>query len=377
MGSMSHTGAPDPVRTPYATAEQRWTAVTGRDPSADGAFLYAVSTTKVFCRPSCGSRRPRRDHVEFFETCEAAVRAGYRPCRRCRPDASDRREELAALVARACRLLEREEGLQTRALAARLGVDVFRLQRLFRREVGVAPQAYRRRALAERARAALPGEPSVSAAIYGAGYSTSSRFYDGVGRELGMPPRQARAGGAGASVRFAIRACSLGRLLVAWTERGVCEVRFADTDAEAARALRARYPAAALCRADAPAWVDEVVERVERPGPSALPLDIQGTAFQQRVWEALRRIPPGQTRSYGQLAVEVAAPSAVRAVARAVASNRIAVLVPCHRIVRGDGQLSGYRWGQARKRELLRRERTPEGAPTRSTRSADRTFTPG
>lgn len=229
--------------------------------------------------------------------------------------------------------------------------------------MGVAPQAYRRRALAERARAALAREPTVSAAIYGAGYAASSRFYAGVGRELGMPPRQARAGGAGASVEFTIRESTLGRLLVAWTARGVCEVRLADTDAEATEALRARFPAAALRRTGAPAWVDEVAREVERPRRSTLPLDVQGTAFQQRVWAALRRIPPGETRTYGELAAQLGVPRSARAVAGAVAANPVAVLVPCHRVIRGDGQLSGFRWGPARKRELLRRERATRGGP--------------
>lgn len=346
--------------SPYATPEQRWAAVQARDRSADEAFVYAVSTTGVFCRPGCASRRPRREHVEFFDGAEAALRAGYRACRKCRPDAPVAEAE-RALVVRACRLLEGEEAIGTGALAARLVIDPFRLQRLFRREVGVAPQAYRRRALAERARAALAREPTVSAALYGAGYSASSRFYAGVGRELGMPPRQAKAGGAGASVEFTIRECTLGRLLVAWTARGVCEVRLADTDEEAAEALRARFPAATLRWTGAPAWVDEVAREVERPRRSTLPLDVQGTAFQQRVWEALRRIPPGETRTYGELAAQLGVPRAARAVAGAVAANPVAVLVPCHRVIRGDGQLSGFRWGPARKRELLRRERAARG----------------
>lgn len=343
---------------PYATPAARWSAILSRDAAADGAFVYAVSTTGVFCRPSCASRRPRREHVELFDDGEAARRAGYRACRRCGPEAAGRAREQTARLVEACRLLEQHgDRLTTRALARRLGLDVFRLQRLFQAEVGVTPQAYRRRALAERARGALAAAPSVSAAVYEAGYSTSSRFYAGVGHELGMAPRQARAGGRGAEVRYAVRRCSLGALLVAWTARGVCDVRFAEGEDEAARALLARYPAAALARSDLPAWLDAVVSQVERPGPSALPLDIQGTAFQQRVWEALRRIPAGETRSYAALARELGVPAATRAVAAACAANRLAVLVPCHRAVRSDGALAGYRWGLTRKRELLRRER--------------------
>jgi AraC family transcriptional regulator of adaptative response/methylated-DNA-[protein]-cysteine methyltransferase len=345
------------MTAPYATPAARWAAILARDRAADGAFVYAVATTGVFCRPSCASRRPLRRNVRFFDGGAAAVEAGFRACRRCGPGAPDRGRERSARILEACRLLEGEERLTTRALARRLGVDVFGLQRAFKAEVGVTPQAYRRRALAERARAELSRAPSVSAAIYGAGYSTSSRFYDGLGRELGMAPGQARAGGRGAEVRYAIRRCSLGTLLVAWTARGVCDVRFADGEEAAARELRDRFPAAALARSDLPAWVDAVVAAVERPGPSTLPLDVQGTAFQQRVWEALRRIPAGETRSYAALAAELGAPGAARAVAGACAANSLAVLVPCHRVIRGDGDLAGYRWGIDRKRELLRRER--------------------
>lgn len=340
----------------YASPQERWAAVVGRDAGADGAFLYAVTTTGVFCRPSCASRRPLRRNVEFFDTPEAAARAGYRACRRCVPDGTDPRSDAASRMVRACRMLEREEGVQTRELARRLGLNAFTLQRLFKKHVGVSPQAYRRRILAERARQELSASASVSAAAYGAGYSSSSRFYEGVGRELGMPPRRAHAGGQGARVRYAVRGCALGTLLVGWTDRGVCDVRFGEGEEQAVRGIRARFPRAALERSDVPGWVDEVVDVVERPRRSELPLDIQGTAFQQRVWEELRRIPVGETRSYAEVAAAIGAPAAVRAVAGACAANRLAILVPCHRVVGAGGRLSGYRWGVARKRELLRRE---------------------
>jgi AraC family transcriptional regulator of adaptative response/methylated-DNA-[protein]-cysteine methyltransferase len=344
------------MQSEYSSPEERWAAVQARDAAADGAFLYGVTTTGVFCRPSCASRMPLLRHVRFFDTREAAERAGYRACRRCAPDRVDPRREAAARVVQACRLLESDEGLGTRELARRLGLNPFTLQRAFKRHVGVTPQAYRRRVLAERAREEIPAASSVSAAIYAAGYSSSSRFYEGVGRELGMQPRQARAGGRGAQVLYAIRSSGLGTLLVAWTERGVCDVRFGETEDEAVRGIRARFPAAALERSEVPGWVDEVVEVIERPRRSDIPLDVQGTAFQQRVWEELRRIPPGETRSYTQVAAAIGAPSAVRAVASACAANRLAVLVPCHRVVRSGGDLSGYRWGVERKRELIRRE---------------------
>jgi AraC family transcriptional regulator of adaptative response/methylated-DNA-[protein]-cysteine methyltransferase len=343
------------MSAPDTLADARWAAVVARDAASDRAFVYAVTSTGVFCRPSCASRRPLRRNVEFFETPAEAERAGYRACRRCGPGAPDRAERTARIV-RACRLLEGEAPVTTRALARRLGVDVFHLQRQFRREVGVTPQAYRRRVLAERARAALQLAPSVSAAVYEAGYSSSSRFYEGVGRELGMAPRRARAG-EGPEVRFALRRCSLGAIGIAWTDRGVCDVRFAASGDEAARAIQARWPAARREPSGTPPWVDRVVEAVERPGPSDIPLDIRGTAFQQRVWAALRRIPPGETRSYAELAAALGLRGAARAVGRACAQNPIAVLVPCHRVVRGDGALAGYRWGVERKRALLRRER--------------------
>jgi AraC family transcriptional regulator of adaptative response/methylated-DNA-[protein]-cysteine methyltransferase len=344
------------MRIEYSTEAGRWAAVVTRDRRADGAFVLGVRTTGVYCRPGCTSRTPLRRNVEFFDAPAAAERAGYRACLRCKPDRTSPWREAAERIVQACRMLEREEGLETRELARRLGMNAFTLQRSFKQQVGVTPQAYRRRILAERARERIPASRSVSEAVYGAGYSGSSRFYEGVGRELGMPPRQAQAGGRGAEVRYAVRPCSLGTVLLAWTERGACDVRFAGTEAEAVRELRARFPAATAVRSQAPGWVDEVVELIERPRGSDLPLDIQGTAFQQRVWAELRRIPPGQTRSYAQVAAAIGAPSSARAVARACAANRLAVLVPCHRVIGKGGDLSGYRWGTARKRELLQRE---------------------
>ncbi len=344
------------MTTAYTNPEERWAAVVARDRSADGAFVLGVKTTGVYCRPGCSARTPLRRNIEFFDTPAAAERAGYRACRRCTPDRESPWHEQARRMVQACRLLEREEGLETRELARRLGMNAFTLQRTFKAHVGVTPQAYRRRVLAERARREIPAARSVSEAIYGAGYSGSSRFYEGIGRELGMPPRQLRAGGRGAEVRYAVRACALGTLLVAWTDRGACDVRFGATEEEVARGIRGRFPAAALARSEVPAWVNELVDVIERPRRSDIPLDIQGTAFQQRVWQELRRIPPGETRSYAQVAAAVGAPAAARAVARACATNHLAVLVPCHRVVHSGGDLSGYRWGPERKRELLRRE---------------------
>ncbi|HET6414386.1 MAG TPA: bifunctional DNA-binding transcriptional regulator/O6-methylguanine-DNA methyltransferase Ada [Anaeromyxobacter sp.] len=348
---------------PYESPEDRWAAVLSRDRGADGAFLYAVGTTGVFCRPSCPSRRPLRKNVVFFETEEAAARAGYRPCRRCAPGRPDPRRERDSLLVRACRLLEREERLGNRELARCLGLNTFTLERLFKRQMGVTPQAYRRRVLAERARIGIPAAASVSAAAYAAGYSSSSRFYEGIGKELGMAPRQARGGGRGACVRYALRRSSLGTVLIAWTERGVCDVRFGDSEEEVVRGIEARYKEATLSRGEVPAFVREAVELVERPRQSEIPLDIQGTAFQERVWDALRRILPGETRSYAEVAAAIGAENSARAVAGACAANHLAVLIPCHRVVRRGGKLSGYRWGVERKRELLRREAAADPPP--------------
>jgi AraC family transcriptional regulator of adaptative response/methylated-DNA-[protein]-cysteine methyltransferase len=336
--------------------DARWNAITHRLASADGQFLYAVTTTGIFCRPSCPSRLPLRANVELFDTSADAVRAGFRACKRCKPTEASPAAKLAALLVSACRLLERQEATQTEEVAREVGLSTFYFSRLFKSHVGVTPQEYRRRALAERAKEGIAAAGSVTESIYEAGYSSSSRFYDGVGRELGMTPREARAGALGQSVGYAVRRCSLGRVLVAWTAKGVCDVRFGATEKELAGALRARFPRAAVAREEVPAWVDEVVGAVEQPRALGIPLDVYGTAFQQRVWRELLRIPAGETRTYAEIARAIGAPSSARAVAQACASNNLAVVVPCHRVVRADGALSGYRWGTARKKALLQRE---------------------
>jgi AraC family transcriptional regulator of adaptative response/methylated-DNA-[protein]-cysteine methyltransferase len=343
-----------------ADDEARWTAVTRRDRRADGAFVYAVQTTGVFCRPSCASRPALRKNVRFFDRPVDAERAGFRACKRCRPTQDDPRDLAARRMVKACRLLEEGELTRTDQLARAIGMSAFHFQRAFKKHVGVTPQAYRRRVVAERAKDAVVRAPTVTRAIYDAGYASSSRFYEGAGAELGMTPLRARAGGDGEQVRYVVRRCSLGALLVAWTDRGACDVRFGASDREVTAAIRARFPAARLERATVPPWVDAIVDAVERPRarsiPLDMPLDIRGTAFQERVWRELRRIPPGETRSYGEVAESIGAPRAVRAVAGACAANRVAVVIPCHRVVRADGSVSGYRWGPERKRELLRRE---------------------
>lgn len=339
----------------------RWDAVLRRDASRDGTFVYAVRTTGVYCRPSCASRPARRENVRFFDAPEAAVAAGFRACRRCRPDAPPLAERHRALVLDACAALERSEsGIALDALAAAAGLTPRHFHRVFKATVGVSPKAYFAALRTRRAHAALQARPRVTDAIYDAGFGSSSRFYGEAGDALGMSPSAFRAGGAGQRIRWTVEPCALGTVLVAATERGVCAIEFGDAPQALAERLRARFPQATLVDGN-PAfreWVGRVLAFVERPREALdLPLDVRGTAFQRLVWEALRTIPRGRTASYAEVARAIGHPEAARAVAAACASNTVAVAIPCHRVVRGDGSPSGYRWGAARKVELLRRER--------------------
>jgi AraC family transcriptional regulator, regulatory protein of adaptative response / methylated-DNA-[protein]-cysteine methyltransferase len=340
----------------YQNSEQRWDALCRRDRAADGRFVYAVTTTGVFCRPACASRRPLRKNVEFFDSPAQAARAGYRSCKRCSPSETPTLDPTMRAIVKACRLLEGETIIRSDEAASEVGLSPSHFVRAFKKHVGVTPQAYRRRVLAERAKDELVRSRSVTGAAYAAGYSSASRFYEGAGRELGMTPRQAHKGALGQRVQYVVRSCSLGYILLAWTERGACDVCFDDSERAAVSALLERFPRATCARGDAPPWIDRVIAAVERPQSLDVPLDIQGTAFQQRVWGELRRIPAGETRTYAEVARALGADSATRAVARAIASNRLALLVPCHRVIRGDGAISGYRWHPKRKQELLRRE---------------------
>lgn len=343
--------------------ESAWRAVERRDVSADGRFVYAVRSTGIFCRPSCPSRRPRRENVRFFATTAQAEAAGFRPCKRCRPG-EPRSDPGAAAVQRARRFLEahRDERVSLARLASEAGLSPFHLQRTFKRLVGISPREYAAALRADRLRGALRAERSVSRAVYEAGFGSSSRVYESAGRLLGMTPGSFKQGGKGMSLRYTIVPSPYGRLLVAATDRGVAAVLLGDSDATLARDLRAQFPEAALDRVNSgDAWLRGLVRRVAaevaRPGhDDGIPLDLHGTAFQWRVWRALTAIPPGETRTYSDLARSVGRPRAVRAVAGACAANRVAVLVPCHRIVRRDGSLGGYRWGLERKVRLLARE---------------------
>lgn len=341
--------------------EQRWQAVLARDPRVDEAFVYAVRSTGIFCRPSCPSRRAGRHQVLFFEAPEAAMRAGYRACKRCTPDRRDRR---LVAIGRVCALIDASEDAMPplARLAAAVGLSPYHLQRQFKAVMGVSPKQYAEAVKLGRLKSALrDGEP-VSAALYGAGYGSSSRLYEKAPARLGMTPASYARGGEGARIAYTIVETSgPDQLLVAATERGLCMVVLGGTDDELKSQLHAEYPAAEI-RRDHEAlagWAAVVAALAEGVAPRAeLPLDVRATAFQWLVWERLKTIPRGETRSYGEIAAAMGRPTAVRAVARACATNPVALVVPCHRVVGGDGQMRGYRWGVDRKRSLLHRERT-------------------
>jgi AraC family transcriptional regulator of adaptative response/methylated-DNA-[protein]-cysteine methyltransferase len=345
---------------PFSNDDTRWEAVVRRDRAADGAFYYSVRTTGVYCRPSCAARLARREHVRFHATCEEAEQAGFRPCKRCRPHQAALAEQHATAVAKACQLIEATEDMPNLdALAAAVGMSRFHFHRVFKTLTGVTPKAYAAAHRAQRVRDELSRTGTVTEAIYGAGFHSNGRFYATSSEVLGMTPTDFRSGGHGASIRFAVGECSLGSILVAATDKGVCAIMLGDDPDALVRDLQDRFPKAQLLGGDQDFehLVAKVVGFVEAPALGLnLPLDVQGTAFQQRVWQALRAIPSGTTASYTEIAERIGAPQAVRAVAQACASNALAVAIPCHRVVRQDGALAGYRWGIERKRALLERE---------------------
>lgn len=344
--------------------DARWTAVQTRDPSADDPFVYAVRTTGVYCRPGSAARLPRRENVEFFDTAEAAERAGYRASRRPAADRTAAAAQRAALVAEACRLID-ESGSppSLHELAARAGLSPHHFHRVFKAATGLTPKAYasaqRARRLREQLGPSGTQTGTITKAIYDAGFNSNSRFYEASERMLGMPPRDYRDGGHNAEIRFAAGECTLGSIVVAQSQHGICAILLGDDPDALVRDLQDQFPEARLIGGDAgfEQLVAQVVGFVEAPAIGLnLPLDVRGTAFQERVWQALREIPPGTTASYTDIARRIGAPAAVRAVAHACAANRIAIAIPCHRVVRRDGSLAGYRWGVERKRELLQRE---------------------
>jgi AraC family transcriptional regulator, regulatory protein of adaptative response / methylated-DNA-[protein]-cysteine methyltransferase len=343
----------------FVTEADRWAAVVRRDPAADTVFYYSVRTTGVYCRPSCAARRPRRENVLFHLTCAAAEAAGSRPCKRCRPSEASLAERRASAVAEACRLIQGADQLGLDALAASVGMSRFHFHRVFKAITGLTPKGFATAHRADRVRDELTRSATVTDAIYGAGFNSHGRFYAAFSEVLGMTPTDFRSGGNGTAIRFAVGECSLGAILVAATDKGVCAILLGDDPETLVRDLEDRFPKARLIGGDTQfeQLVSNVVGFVEAPALGLdLPLDVRGTAFQQRVWQALREIPAGSTASYSEIARRIGAPKAVRAVAQACASNLIAVAIPCHRVVRNDGGLSGYRWGVERKRALLDRE---------------------
>ena len=340
--------------------DPRWAAVIARDPKADGQFFYSVKTTGIYCRPSCASRRARPENVAFHATSAAAERAGFRPCKRCKPNQASLAAQHAATVARICRRIESAATPPNLAsLAREAHLSPFHFHRVFKAVTGLTPRAYAAAHRAARVQRELARSATVTDAIFDAGFNSGGRFYATSNEVLGMTPTDYRAGGARNEIRFAIGECSLGSILVAKSTKGVCAILLGDDPDALARDLQDRFEHATLIGGDAKfeALVAKVVGFVEAPEIGLdLPLDLRGTVFQQRVWQALRKIPVGETVSYREIAARIGAPKAVRAVAQACASNSIAVAIPCHRVVRHDGALSGYRWGVARKRALLERE---------------------
>lgn len=358
---MSIAAIPTQEKFPlFESDDDRWAAVVRRDRDADGAFYYSVRTTGVYCRPSCPARLPRRENVEFYLTREAAEKTGFRPCKRCRPNALSISEQQIAAVENVCRALENSEEIPNLdILAETAGMSRFHFHRVFKTVTGVTPHAYFSARRAQRVRDELVRSRTVTDAIYGAGFNSNGRFYASSSEMLGMSPTEFRAGGGGVSIRFAVGECSLGSILVAATDKGICSILLGNDPDELVRNLQDRFSKAELVGGDEEfeKWVAQVVGFVEAPAQGLrLPLDMQGTAFQQRVWQALRGIPAGSTATYSDIAQRLGTPKAVRAVAHACASNDIAVAIPCHRVVRKNGELSGYRWGVERKQALLERE---------------------
>jgi AraC family transcriptional regulator of adaptative response/methylated-DNA-[protein]-cysteine methyltransferase len=359
---------PKPIAPTAAPVDAgRWQAVLDRDASQDGAFVFAVSSTGIFCRPSCPAKRPRRENVSFFREALAAEQAGFRACLRCHPKAADGNPQ-SALVRAVCRYIEQhivdqhiENRLTLRLLAKEFRRSPFHLQRTFKSVLGVSPKAYIDACRLRQVKQNLQSGHSVTTALYAAGYGSSSRLYERTAAQLGMTPDKYRRGAVASIVRYTTAPSPLGRMLIAATDKGICAISFGDSDQQLQQGLMREFPFAARRRDDGALsqWRDSLTSLIQGHETNpALPLDIRATAFQRQVWEALQQIPRGETRSYSALAKEIGMPRATRAVARACATNPVAVAIPCHRIVRQDGDLGGYRWGVARKQQLLALERS-------------------
>lgn len=345
------------------TDDDRWQSVVDRDTDADGQFVFAVQTTGIFCRPSCRAKHALRKNVRFFADAQQAQDAGFRPCKRCQPDKDSAQQHRLDKIARACQLLEQESPLTLDELAQQVAMSPYHLHRLFKATTGMTPKVWQQSWRARRLRDALAKGVPVTQAILNAGFPDSSSYYRKADQALGMTAKQFRKGGDNVSVRYTLADCALGRCLVAESERGICAILLGDDDATLVADLHALFPAAQDVPAEAnfQQRVREVIVAINsRDASLSLPLDIRGTAFQQQVWQALRTIPCGETVSYQQLASTIGKPKAVRAVASACGANKLAIVIPCHRVIRGDDALSGYRWGIARKAQLLQRETTGE-----------------
>ncbi len=342
--------------------DRRWAAIITRDVQADEQFYYSVKTTGIYCRPSCASRQARPENVQFHETREAAEQAGFHPCKRCKPDQPSLSKQHAATVERICRFIEKSETVPTLdELAKQAGLSTYYFHRLFKTMTGLTPKAYVTAHQHKRIKNELDQDSTISHAIVDAGYNSNSRFYEQSNQLLGMTPTNYRSGGSNTTICFAIIECALGSVLVACSDRGVCAISLGDDPNVLLCDLLDRFPNAELIGKDSEfeQLVATVISFVELPSNSfQLPLDIRGTAFQQRVWQVLRKIPAGTTASYGDIAIQIGSPKSARAVANACAANTLAVAIPCHRVIRNDGGISGYRWGVERKRALLKREST-------------------
>jgi AraC family transcriptional regulator of adaptative response/methylated-DNA-[protein]-cysteine methyltransferase len=363
----------DERRTVESSAYSRWRAVQTRNRGADGTFVYAVRSTGIYCRPSCPSRKPKREHVQFFALAQAAEQEGFRPCRRCRPRLARIRDAQIEAVAGVCRQIDAhleggdadgsaDVGLTLAGLSQSAGISSHQLERAFLRTMGITPRQFADSQRLRRLKQNLKRGANVTTAMYEAGYGSSSRLYERADAHLGMTPASYGKGGQGMQIEYTIAGSALGRLLVAATERGISALYLGTSDAELTSALRAEYPAAEIRPAQTVAgglgdWTKKVLKHLRGQEPNLdLPTDVQATAFQRRVWEELRKIPYGATRTYSEVASAIGKPTAIRAVARACATNPVSVVVPCHRVVRGDGTLAGYRWGIDRKKTLLAHE---------------------
>ena len=350
-----------PITQKFTSDDSRWQAVLNRDVAADGVFVYSVRTTGVYCRPTCGARRALRENVRFHATRQDAEAAGFRPCKRCKPEAGSQTAHHADAVTQACRMIEEAEvAPNLNALASAVGMSSYHFHRVFKKLTGLTPKGYATAQRARRVRHQLTQSSTVTEAIYDAGFSANSRFYESSNEVLGMKPTTFQAGGPDTAIQFAVAESWLGPVLVAASGKGVCAILMGDDAGALVHDLQDRFPKALFRGGDADfeQRVAQVIALVEKPAIGlALPLDIRGSAFQQRVWEALRQIPAGATASYADVAERIGQPKSVRAVAGACAANALAVAIPCHRVVRTGGALSGYRWGVERKEKLLRREK--------------------